>query len=417
MSALYAVAFLSSLGFSIVVPFMAPLVLELGGNAVVVGVLGALFWSAQLVGSSLLGQLSDRVGRKRVLLVSQLGAMAAWLLFLGALSAPRVQLIGIAVPLLFIAAARITDGLFNGSVSVANAYVADVADGDRRKLYYGRLGAASSLGFAVGPMLSGFIARGDAGMRVVVVLALLFSASAALLIKLRLPALPPRPGAAVEVARTGGVHAHKALGGGCPEAVSHARWHVRAILAIPELRPLIALYFLVYLAFSMFAAALPLHAILDVGLSIPMLGVLYATLALALGATEALVLPPLARRLAPPVIAAAGSAILIAAYLALSISAPPALLAGGVLYGVGNGLMWPSYLTMLSHAGPPEAQGTVQGVGSSTGSLASIIGTVTGGVIYVVAGAATFYVSAAAVAIATAMFIGYVRGRRSSVAA
>jgi MFS family permease len=212
----------------------------------------------------------------------------------------------------------------------------------------------------------------------------------------------------MDVACAGGVHAHKALGGGCPEAVRHPRWHVRQILAVPALRPMIALYFLIYLAFSMFVAVLPIHAIVDVGCSTLMLGVLYTTLALALGGTETFVLPPLTRKLASPVIAAGGSALLVAAYLMMSASSRPTLLLGGLLYGLGNGLMWPSYLTMLSHSGPPEAQGTVQGVGSSTGSLASIVGTVTGGLLYVTIGFATFYVSAAVAAIATTIFLAHV---------
>jgi MFS family permease len=415
VTALYAVAFLSSLGFSIVVPFMVPLVLRFGGNAFVVGVIGALFWTAQLVGSTWLGLLSDRIGRKRVLFRSQLGAIAAWLVFLGALSAPGLELahveraaigaFAITLPLVLIAVARITDGVFNGSISVANAYVADVTDTEERKVHYARLGAASSLGFVVGPMISGLVARDGQGVRVIVLLALALSATAALLIRFRLPALPPRHGAALEVARGGGVRAHKPLGGGCPEAVRQPRWRVRSILAIPELRPLIALYFLIYLAFSMFIAAVPVHAVVDLGWSAAKLGLLYTALALALGATELFVLPPVARRLPAPVIAAGGCSLLIGAYLLMTTSFGPALLGGAVLYGVGNGLMWPSYLTMLSHTGPAEAQGAVQGVGSSTGSLASIIGTVTGGVLYVTAGVVTFYVAAVAVAIATSIFV------------
>jgi MFS family permease len=67
MTALYAVAFLSSLGFSIVVPFLVFLVTRFGGNAFVLGALGAAFWAAQLAGSIWLGALSDRIGRQRVL--------------------------------------------------------------------------------------------------------------------------------------------------------------------------------------------------------------------------------------------------------------------------------------------------------------------------------------------------------------
>ncbi len=421
MTAVYAVAFLSSLGFSIVMPFMVFLVTRFGGNAFVLGALSASFWVAQLIGSTWLGALSDRIGRKRVLFRSQLGAMAAWLIFLCAPGAPRVEFarvesaaVGtfvVTLPLALIALARITDGLFNGSVSVANAYMADLAD-DERKVGYARLGAASSFGFVVGPVISGLVARTDTGVTAVLVLALVLSAIAALLVRFRLPAVPPRPTTAIEVVRAGGIRAHKPLGGGCPEAVRHPRWRVREVLAIPRLRSMIALYFLIYLAFSVFAAALPIHAVVDVGYTVTELARLYVTLALALAATERFVLPKIARKLATSVNAAGGCSLLIVAYLLISLSSEAALIAGAVFYGVGNGLMWPSYLVMLSRSGPAEYQGSVQGVGSSTGSLASIIGTVTGGILYVTIGVATFYVSAAAVTVATCMFVVLASGAR-----
>ncbi len=420
MTALYAVAFLSSLGFSIVVPFMVFLVTRFGGNAFVLGAIGAAFWGAQLVGSIWLGALSDRIGRKRVLFRSQLGAMAAWLIFLCALSAPRAVLgrvegaavgtFALTLPLALIALARVTDGLFNGSISVANAYLADLAGGDERKIGYARLGAASSFGFVVGPVIAGLLARTEIGMTAVLVLALVLSAIAALLIRVRLPAVPPRPATAIEVARAGGVRAHKPLGGGCPEAVRHPRWRVRAVLATPALRPMIALYFLIYFAFSIYVTALPIHAVADVGCTATQLARVYVTLALTLAVTERFVLPRVVRKLATPVIAAAGCSLLVVGYLLISGSSEPALLAAAVFYGVGNGLMWPSYLVMLSHSGPAESQGSIQGVGSSAGSLASILGTVTGGVLFVAIGVATFYVSAVVAAGATCMFFALARG-------
>lgn len=419
MTALYAVAFLSSLGFSIVVPFLVLLVLRFGGNGFVVGVVGAGFWAAQLVGSVWLGALSDRIGRKRVLLRSQLGAMAGWLIFLAALSVPNLiavrvdrPLVGafaISLPLVLIALSRITDGLFNGSISVASAYVADIADETQRKLTYARLGAATNMGFVVGPILAGLIAHGS--IRAVLVLALVLSALAAVLIARALPTLPVRALAAVEVAQRGGVRAHKPLGGGCHEAVRHPR--VRGLLGTQEVRILIVLYFLIYLAFSIFIAALPVHAIVDNGWTASKLGVLYALLALSLVATEGLVLPRLVKKLAAPAIAAAGSALLIAAYGLMAVSHDAALLAGGILYGIGNGLMWPSYLVMLSDAGPPACQGAIQGLGSGVGSFASIVGTLTGGVLYVTVGVGAFYVSAFVIAVATAIFAAHAAAIRS----
>lgn len=422
MTALYAVAFLSSFGFSTVMPFMVFLVTQFGGNAFVLSALSALFWVAQLIGSTWLGALSDRIGRKRVLFRSQLGAMAAWVIFLCAPGAPRVEFARVAgvamgtfamtLPLALIALARITDGLFNGSVSVANAYMADLADEDERKVGYARLGAASSFGFVVGPVIAGLVARTDTGVIAVLVLALALSGIAALLVWFRLPAVPPRPTTATEVVRAGGIRVHKPLGGGCPEAVRHPRWRIREVLAVPRLRPMIAIYFLIYLAFSIYAAALPIHAVVDVGCTTTKLARLYVTLALALAVTEKFVLPKLARKLSSPVIAAGGCSLLIVAYLLFSPSSEAALIVGAVFYGVGSGLMWPSYLVLLSRSGPAEYQGSVQGVGSSIGSLASIIGTVSSGVLYVTIGVATFYVSAAAVAVATCMFVMLTPGAR-----
>jgi DHA1 family tetracycline resistance protein-like MFS transporter len=420
VSALYAVAFLSSLGFSVVAPFMTPLVARLGGNAFVLGVLGSLFWSAQLVGSAWLGALSDKIGRKRVLFRSQLGALAAWLLFLVALSVAPVELVrahghivgafALTPPLIMIALARMTDGLFNGSVSVANAYIADIPDKTARERGYARISAASSLGFVVGPTVAGFVARDDAGVRIVVVLALLLSAAAAVLVRTALPALEPRAAAAVEVMRAGGVRAHKALGGGCAEAVQHSRGHAREIIASAGLKRLLAIYFLTYFAFSTFAAAFPSHAIFDLGWSAPRLGAFYTTLALSLASSEGLLLPRVARKLETSRIAAIGAGLLIGAYALMSRSDDRALLLAAVLYGLGNGLMWPSYLVLLAHGSPPKLQGAVQGLGGSTGSLASIVGTLIGGVLYVTEGVAALYVSATTIAVATYLLATQDRG-------
>src|ERR1700733_13426516 len=96
---LIAVNFLSSLGFSVVMPFLVFLVTGLGGNAFVMGVIGAAFSVCQLVGAPWLGGPSDRVGRKRVLFYSQLGGLIAWAIFVVALLVPHVELFRVSSPL------------------------------------------------------------------------------------------------------------------------------------------------------------------------------------------------------------------------------------------------------------------------------------------------------------------------------
>ena len=421
MGALYLIGFLSSLGFSIVVPFLVFLVTGYGGNGFVLGAIGAGYWGAQLLGAPWLGALSDRFGRKRVLLRSQLGAVGAWLIFLAALTAPRVELARIdtvvtgaftlTLPLLLIAVSRATDGLFNGSISVANAYVSDVNRDDDRRVAFARLGAATNLGFVVGPVFAGLLAHRPGGAFVVVGLALALSSTAAVLVRFRVAEVSPRATTPAEVDHAACVDVHKLLGGGCRDEAPTPRRGVRDVLAVPALRPLIALYFLVFLAFSIFTATFPIHAAVGAGWSSERLGALFTVLSLALVATQTALLPRLSRWTSAPVLGLAGCAVLVAAYVLLSHRTDVALFAGAILYGVGNGIMWPSYLSLLSGAAPPQLQGTVQGVGSGAGSLASIVGTLTGGTLFELIGGATLYVSASVVGIAGLLFGGGTRAR------
>ncbi|MEM1348117.1 MAG: MFS transporter, partial [Myxococcota bacterium] len=80
-----SVQFIGTLGLSIALPFLVFLVTDLGGATWTYGVLGATYSTFQLFGAPALGKLSDRVGRRRILIVSQAGTMFAWLIFLGAL--------------------------------------------------------------------------------------------------------------------------------------------------------------------------------------------------------------------------------------------------------------------------------------------------------------------------------------------
>ena len=92
------VNFIGTLGFSIVLPFLVTLVTRFGGNALVYGAMGATYSAFQLVGAPILGRWSDVQGRRKILLMSQLGTLASWFVFLGALFLPAVALFGLSFP-------------------------------------------------------------------------------------------------------------------------------------------------------------------------------------------------------------------------------------------------------------------------------------------------------------------------------
>ena len=114
------VNFIGTLGYSIVLPFLVAVVTRFGGNAVVYGVVGAAYSAFQLFGAPLLGKWSDVYGRRKVLLLSQLGTLVSWLVFLASFFLPSRRLFGmgpvesgtviVTLPLLVLFVARALDG-------------------------------------------------------------------------------------------------------------------------------------------------------------------------------------------------------------------------------------------------------------------------------------------------------------------
>lgn len=142
---IFLTVFLDLLGVGILVPVLPYIVAEFRSDALTVGLLSLTFAAAQFFASPVLGALSDRHGRRVVLLLSVLGTGAGYFLF------------GLAQTLWLLYLARLIDGFTGGNVSTAQAYIADVSPPEDRAKNFGLIGAAFGLGFIMGPAVGGML--------------------------------------------------------------------------------------------------------------------------------------------------------------------------------------------------------------------------------------------------------------------
>jgi DHA1 family tetracycline resistance protein-like MFS transporter len=141
------VVFIDLLGFSLILPLLPYYAETFNASKFTTGLLIAVYALMQLIGAPLLGRLSDRFGRRPILLISVFGTFLGFLLF------------GFATTLWMLFAARILDGLTGGNLSVAQAYISDVTDAENRSKGLGLIGAAFGIGFIVGPVTGGFLSQ------------------------------------------------------------------------------------------------------------------------------------------------------------------------------------------------------------------------------------------------------------------
>jgi DHA1 family tetracycline resistance protein-like MFS transporter len=400
---LLLITFIGTLGYSIVLPFLVFLVVDLGGNAIVYGILSAMYPAFQLIGAPILGRWSDIYGRKKILLLSHGGTLAGWMIFLIALFLPvnnlfnvNSTIIGtfaITLPLAALFLARAIDGLTGGNVSVASAYVADISSDENRSKNFGKMAISSNLGFIVGPALAGILVATVYG-EVLPVLAALIIALVVLVVivfflkETKCSILMETP----EKNYVGRVFSFESKE--CYKTANPNRLKFRDVFKLKHISFLLLLYFLIFLGFNIFYTSFPIHAVDGLGWTVTQMGIFYAVLSGIMVLVQGPILRKALRKFSEEQLVIIGSVILGTNFI-LFVSPDIILIYGAaVLFAVGNGLMWPSVMSILSNRAGIVYQGTVQGVANSFGSLASIIGLLVGGLLYNMLGATTFLVSA-----------------------
>jgi MFS transporter, DHA1 family, tetracycline resistance protein len=398
------VNFVGTLGFSIVLPFLVFLVMKFRGDALVYGVLAATYPTFQLIGSPILGKWSDIYGRKKVLLLSNVGTSAGWILFLFALFLPteksfsiHIAFVGtfvVVVPLLILFIGRAIDGITGGNISIANAYLADLSSDTTRSKNFGKMAMSSNLGFILGPALAGILGGTIYGAILPVLAALILSLITISVIAFLLKEYKPKT-EEILVPEEGTIR--KVFSQECKECYSTTdtkKPRLQYVFKLKYITFLLILYFLIFLGFNIYYAAFPTHAAKDLKWSVTQLGIFYAILSGIMVFVQGPVLRKALKKFSEEKLVIIGSVILGTNFVLFASNNLISVFGAVILFALGNGLMWPSFMSILSRRAGSKLQGAVQGFAGSFGALASIFGLIFGGFLYNSIGGSTFLISA-----------------------
>ena len=387
LTTLFVIVFTDLIGFGIVIPLL-PLYAEMfRPSPFVFGLLMASFSAMQFVFAPILGRISDRVGRRPVLLISLTGSVAGYLLFAAAHS------------LVWLFAARIVAGIAGANIATAQAVIADLTPPEERARGMGLIGAAFGLGFIAGPALGGLLVRW--GMAAPGLGAALFSLAALLLAFFLLPESFPRA-ARSERARS--------VWGAATLALAWRR-HV--------ITPLLAIGFAVVTGFAAFQVTFAQFLHNRLALALSSVAWMFVYLGVLAALVQGVFLGRLAKRfheapllLTGLTLTATGLLLLASAHtLTAVLVAMPAL-------AFGQGLAMPSLSSLISRSAGGNEQGVVLGTYQGLASLARVFGPFGGelalGVWGVAAPARAAAILTTAAALAAAATIRHTAARRTS---
>jgi DHA1 family tetracycline resistance protein-like MFS transporter len=362
----------------------------------------AAYYIAQVLAAPWLGGLSDRFGRRPILLISQAGTIISYLLLvfavpLGALLDHAGLRLGVAGGLAVIYLARVLDGLTGGNISVAGAYASDISTPENRTHALGLVGGASGLGHILGPALAGLLAR-------VNLLAPFFAAAVVsgitvLLTLLWLPEPPTR-------AQRPDNQAPQADGLPLSRVLLS-----RTVLLILGTALVVGLY----MAALSGTFALYADRVLLLGqperVVVSTVGWIITALGLVMALTQLVLLNPLVSHLGEQKVILLGSVLLVVSAVGFStVTSLWAVIAFVVIFSLGYGIVWPTLQALITDAGPEPMAGRLLGWFQATFSLALILGPVLGGFVFdAVAPQAVYAASAGLMVLALVLSIGMQR--------
>jgi len=346
---IFITVFIDLVGFGIVIPVL-PFYAEgtkFGATPSQVGLLFASYSVMQLIFSPVLGRLSDKHGRRPILLISLLGTSLGFLI------------LGFATTLTLLFIGRIIDGISGGNISTAQAYIADVTTKENRAKGMGLIGAAFGLGFVFGPAIGGVLSRW--GINVPFLFAGGLAFANAILLYFALPET---------VTKDHPARVSAASGRGWQQLIMSLR--------NPRLGFVMTIYFLSVVAFSIMTATFSLFMMFRLGYDAFHNGWVFAFVGIISAAIQGGMIGRLVKKFGESFLVIIGLVLFAASLVVIPLVTPAtgllAILTIGAVTAIGQALSAPSLSSLASKSASAGDQGGVLGAMQSVASLARAVG-------------------------------------------
>ncbi len=374
--------FIDIFGFGIVVPLLPFWVTSLGAPEYVFGLILAVYSLFQFIFAPIWGRLSDRIGRRPVVLVGLSGSIIGFALLLStAIFISSIELLLVA---------RIVGGIFtSATLPTSQAYVSDVSNREDRTKYFGYIGAAMGLGFALGPAIGGFLS--SLGRILTPTLngywtPALFATGIAIFNLLAgyryVPESLPSEKRSEQLKRKA-------------EDSKSSLDTFRIIAKQPVILLIFALFAALNLAMFNFEATVPLFGIARVGIDETQLGLTFLIAGLVMILTQGALITPLTKRIPETVMIPAGFLIFAVSFLGFSTIDSFLMLILYILpFAFGFSITEPTLGALLSKNAPEDKLGVVMGINEGIAALMRVLGPIMGTILYTVGMKLPFYAGA-----------------------
>lgn len=393
LAVIFLTIFIDLLGFGIVIPLLAYFARQYGATGKTVGIVVGVYSLMQFIFSPMWGRLSDRIGRRPVLLISLAGSVLGYTLF--AFSRDLVALF----------AARMIAGVAAANIGTAQAYIADSTTPENRARGMGLIGAAFGLGFILGPPVGGLLSHVGTTHHLPGNL-LPGVAAAALSLTALILALT-----SLEESRSFVIPTSRRI---APQ-FDPELW--RSIARAPGLRTVFLTFFLIIVSFAGVETTVTLYGRDRFGFTARELGYFFGFVGMIVAAIQGGAIGALTRRFGERRLVLAGAASLVLGFaLVPAVENPRMLYFVAIFIAMGQGVCYPSLSSLTTRTSASGEHGSMLGIQASIGSLARIIGPLLAGFIYDVFGnRGPFWSSAMLAALAFVMALGLVKPASASL--